>query len=151
MRLEKAVFLIVLSKRSRQMEKFLLDTNICIFYLKGKYRLNEQLKKVGLQNCCISEVTLAELKYGAECSDQIAENIRMIDDFAKVITIVPIYNSLNFYAKEKARLRKSGKLIDDFDILIGVSAVANNLVLVTDNQKHLSRISKIKIENWIVR
>jgi len=35
--------------------------------------------------------------------------------------------------------------------LIGVSAVANNLVLITDNQKHLSRISKIKIENWIVR
>lgn len=133
------------------MEKFLLDTNICIFFLKGKYSLNEQLKKVGLQNCCISEVTLAELKYGAECSDRIDENIKMIDDFAKVITIVPIYSSLSFYAKEKARLRKSGKLIDDFDILIGVSAVANNLVLVTDNQKHLSRISKIVIENWIER
>jgi predicted nucleic acid-binding protein len=27
------------------------------------------------------------------------------------------------------------KLIDDFDILIGVSAVANNLVLVTENKK----------------
>jgi len=51
------------------MEKFLLDTNICVFFLKGKFNLNEQLKKVGLQNCCISEITLAELKYGAECSD----------------------------------------------------------------------------------
>jgi len=121
------------------------------FFLKGKFNLNEQLKKVGLQNCCISEITLAELKYGAECSDQIADNIKMVDDFSKVITIVPIYNSLSFYAKEKARLRKTGKLIDNFDILIGVSAVANNLVLITDNQKHLSRISKIKIENWIVR
>jgi len=68
----------------------------------------------------------------------------MVDDFSKVITIVPIYNSLILYAKEKARLRKAGKLIDDFDILIGVSAVANNLVLITDNQKHLSRISKIE-------
>ena len=77
--------------------------------------------------------------------------MRMVDGFAKVITIVPIFNSLSIYAKEKARLRKSGKLIDDFDILIGVSAVANNLVLVTENQKHLSRISKIKIENWIKR
>ena len=133
------------------MEKFLLDTNICVFFLKGKFNLNEQLKKVGLQNCCISEITLAELKYGAECSDQIADNIKMVDDFSKVITIVPIYNSLSIYAKEKARLRKTGKLIDNFDILIGVSAVANNLVLITDNQKHLSRISKIKIENWIVR
>ncbi len=72
------------------MEKFLLDTNICIFFLKGKYGLNEQLKKVGLQNCCISEVTLAELKYGAECSDRIAENMKMVDDFAKIIIIVPI-------------------------------------------------------------
>jgi len=51
------------------MEKFLLDTNICVFFLKGKFNLNEQLKKDGLQNCCISEITLAELKYGAECSD----------------------------------------------------------------------------------
>ncbi len=133
------------------MEKYLLDTNICIFFLKGKYRLNEKLKKVTLGNCCISEVTLAELKYGAECSNRISENMSMIDDFANEVTIVPIFNSLNIYAKEKAKLRKSGKLIDDFDILIGATAVANNLILVTENEKHLHRISKVKIENWIKR
>jgi len=133
------------------MEKFLLDTNICIFLFKGKYRLNEQLKRVGFSNCCISEVTLAELKYGAECSDQIDENMKMIDDFAKVISIVPIFNSLNLYAKEKARMRKAGVLIDDFDILIGVTAAANNLILVTDNEKHMKRISGVEIENWIKR
>ena len=77
--------------------------------------------------------------------------MKMVDDFANEIAIVPIYNSLSIYAKEKARLRKAGNLIDDFDILIGVTAVANNLVLVTENQKHLSRISKVKIENWIKR
>lgn len=136
---------------SEQMEKYLLDTNVCIFLFKGKYFLNEQLKSVGFQNCCISEVTLAELKYGAECSDQIAENMKMVDDFAKVMTIVPIFNSLSIYAREKARLRKAGILIDDFDILIGATAVANNLVLVSDNGKHLSRILNIKIENWIKR
>ena len=133
------------------MIKYLLDTNICIYLLKGKYNLNEQFKKVGLTNCCISEITLAELKYGAECSNSTAENLKMIDDFAKEITVIPIYNSLNIYAKEKARLRKAGNLIDDFDILIGVTAVANNLVLITENVKHLSRISKVKIENWIER
>jgi len=133
------------------MEKYLLDTNICIFFLKGKYFLNEKLKKIGLENCCISEVTLAELKYGAECSERIAENMNMIDDFAKEVTIVPIFNSLGVYAKEKAKLRKTGKLIDDFDILIGSTAVANNLILVTENEKHLVRISKVKIENWIKR
>jgi tRNA(fMet)-specific endonuclease VapC len=119
--------------------------------LKGKYNLNEKLKKIGLENCCISEVTLAELKYGAECSNRIDENMKMIDDFAKEIAIVPIFNSLDVYAKEKAKLRKSGKLIDDFDLLIGATAVANNLILVTDNEKHLVRISKVKIEKWINR
>jgi hypothetical protein len=54
-----------------------------VFFLKGKYGLNEQFKKVGLKNCCISEVTLAELKYGAECSDRTDENMRMVDDFPK--------------------------------------------------------------------
>lgn len=131
------------------MEKFLLDTNICIFFLKGKYNLNRQFEKIGLENCCISEVTLAELKYGAECSERIAENMKMVDDFANTITIVPIFNSLNIYAKEKAKLRKKGILIDDFDILIGSTAVANNFILVTENEKHLKRISKIEIENWI--
>jgi len=133
------------------MKKYLLDTNICIFFLKGKYNLNEKLKEIGLDNCCISEITLAELKYGAECSDRITENIKMIDDFAKELTIVPIFNSLGIYAKEKAKLRKSGNLIDDFDILIGATAVANNMILVTENEKHLVRISKVKIENWIRR
>lgn len=133
------------------MAKYLLDTNICIFFLKGKYNLNEKLKQVKLENCCISEVTLAELKYGAECSDRVADNRKMIDDFAKEITITPIFNSLDIYAKEKAKLRKTGKLIDDFDILIGATAIANNLILVTENEKHLIRISKVKIENWIKR
>jgi len=133
------------------MLKYLLDTNICIYLFKGKYNLNEQIKKFGFEACCISEITLAELKYGAECSDRIVENMQMVDDFAKSITIVPIYNSLSIYAVEKARLRRAGKLIDDFDILIGVTAVANKLVLVTENERHLNRISKVKIENWIIR
>ena len=133
------------------MAKYLLDTNICIYLFKGKYSLDEQFKKVGFTNCCISEITLAELKYGAECSNKASENMKMINDFAKELTVIPIYNSLDLYAKEKAKLRKAGNLIDDFDILIGVSAIANNLVLVTENEKHLSRISKIKIENWIKR
>ena len=133
------------------MEKYLLDTNICIFLLKGKYDLNIKLKQVGLQNCYISEITLAELKFGAECSNWISENTAIVDGFAQDLTIVPIFNSLNIYAKEKARLRKSGKILDDFDLLIGATAIANNLILVTENEKHLERISKIHIENWVIR
>jgi tRNA(fMet)-specific endonuclease VapC len=50
--------------------KFLIDTNICIFYLKGKYDLQIKFQKIGIENCFISEITVAELKYGAEYSEK---------------------------------------------------------------------------------
>jgi tRNA(fMet)-specific endonuclease VapC len=63
--------------------------------------------------------------------------------------ILPIFNSLDLYAKQKARLRKIGNMIDDFDLLIGCSAIKNGLILVTNNENHFDRIENIKIENWI--
>lgn len=42
-------------------------------------------------------------------------------------------------------------MLDDFDLLIGATAIANNLILVTENEKHLERMAKINIENWIAR
>jgi len=132
------------------MSKYLLDTDICIFYLRGKYRINMKLKEIiGYNNCFISEITLAELKYGAELSENVDQNRRFVNDFAGKVGILPIFNSLDIYAKEKARLRKSGYMIEDFDLLIGCSSVKNNLILVTNNEKHFDRIEKIKIENWI--
>lgn len=51
----------------------------------------------------------------------------------------------------KAYLRSQGKLIDDFDLLIGSTAIANNMIAVTEDVKHLGMIPRIKIENWIDR
>ena len=41
------------------MEKYLLDTNICIFLLRGKYNVDKKMDEVGLENCYISEITVA--------------------------------------------------------------------------------------------
>lgn len=51
------------------MERYLLDTNICVFIMRGKHNLDKKLLDIGIENCCISEITVAELLYGAECSD----------------------------------------------------------------------------------
>jgi tRNA(fMet)-specific endonuclease VapC len=64
------------------------------------------------------------------------------------VKVVPIFHSLDLYAKEKARLRKAGTPVDDFDILIGVTAVKHNLVMVTNNTKEFSRLQEIYIEDW---
>ena len=47
------------------MTNYLLDTNICIFLLRGKYDVDKKIDSVGFENCAISEITVAELKYGA--------------------------------------------------------------------------------------
>ena len=130
------------------MKKYLLDTNICVYFLKGQYSLNKKIEKAESENCFISEITLAELKFGVENSEHQEQNRKIIDEFAGKFTILPIFNSLDIYAKEKARLRKKGKPLDDFDLLIGATAISNNLTLVTKNISDFERMQDIKIENW---
>ncbi len=130
------------------MKKYLFDTNICIFYIKGQYNLKEKITEVGKQNCFISEMTVAELKYSIENSKTIEDMRIIVEAFIPKFAVVPIFNSLDIYAKEKAKLRKQGLLIDDFDILIGATSIANNMIMVTNNVDHLSRIDNINIEDW---
>ena len=130
------------------MTKYLLDTNICIFFLKGLFELDEKIKEVGLENCFISEVTVAELKFGAEKSQKVEQNRLVVSTFISQMNILPIFNSLDFYAQEKNRLQKQGTPIDEFDLLIGATALANDLVLVTNNTKHFKRLTDIQIEDW---
>ncbi len=131
------------------MKKYLIDTNICVYYIKGQFNLHEKFAEIGADNLYISEITIAELKYGIENSTRKKDNRKTIERFISSIQIVPIIGSLDIYAKEKARLKKKGKLIDDFDLLIGSGAIANEMVLVTRNVKHFNRISDINIENWV--
>ena len=123
------------------MKKYLLDTNICIYFIKGQYELNKKILEVGEQNCFISEITVAELKYGIENSRTVETLRKIVESFIPKFPVIPIYSCLDIYAKEKAKLRKQGLLIDDFDILIGSSAVANAMVMVTNNVDHFIKVS----------
>ena len=130
------------------MKKYLLDTNICIYFIKGQFELDRKIKQVGEQNCFISEMTVAELKYGIENSNK-PENLRaIIEAFIPKFFIIPIYHSLDIYAKEKAKLKKQGLLIDDFDILIGATSIINEMIMVTNNVDHLVKLDNIVIEDW---
>ena len=131
---------------------YLLDTSICVFFLRGKLNLDKTVKEIGLQNCYISEITVAELRFGAENSDNPVKSNKAVDIFLKGLTIIPIFGSIKRYAVEKVRLRKIGKPInDEFDLLIGVTAIENQLILVTDNVKDFKLLNDIQIENWFKR
>lgn len=131
--------------------KYLLDTNICIHFLRGKFNLQEKFQEIGLEHCAISEITLAELIFGAENSLNPKKNLELIDVFTNQLIVLPIFSAIRLYGKEKARLKSSGQMISDFDLLIACTAVEKNLIMVTENLGEFERISDIQIENWVIR
>ena len=132
--------------------QYLLDTNICVFFLRGRLDLAAIIKEKGRENCYISEITVLELRFGAENSDDPAKSHKAVDAFINGLSIIPIYSCIRLYAKEKVRLRKIGKPInDEFDLLIGVTAIENKLTLVTDNLKDFELLDGISMENWFKR
>lgn len=136
------------------MAKYLLDTNICGFLFRNKYGIKEKIRQVGLENCAVSLLTIAELMVGVEYTLQKTgvnkyENLKL---FENSVTILPVEPSIEFAAKEKARLQLAGTEVNDLiDLLIAGTAYANNLTLITDNVKHFQNIKGIKIDNWVVR
>lgn len=109
----------------------------------------DKIKSIGIQNCFISEITLAELKYGARCSNDPEKHLSQINLLLNNLAVIPISSCLDIYAQEKPRLRKAGTLIDDFDLFIGATALANDFIVVTNNVKHFDRLENIRIEDWV--
>jgi tRNA(fMet)-specific endonuclease VapC len=97
----------------------------------------------------ISIITIAELQFGAFNSNKVKENLERIKYLKNIMKTINLNTTITEeYAKIKSSLRKSGNLIDDFDILIGSTAIVNNLILVTNNQQHFNRIANLLTENW---
>ncbi|MGB3778134.1 MAG: type II toxin-antitoxin system VapC family toxin [Tunicatimonas sp.] len=128
---------------------YLLDTNICIHYFKGQFGLKERIENTGFENLAISEITLAELIYGAEKSQKVDKNLKVVENFADKIEILPILTCLRVYGKEKARLKSIGRPIGDLDLFIGSTAIVHVMTMVTRNVREFERIEGITIENWI--
>ena len=117
--------------------------------MKGKYNLNVKFDTIEIENLFISEITLAELKFGIENSEKPEKNRKALEHFLTGVQVLPIFHSLDLFAKEKTRLRKTGTPIDDFDLLIGVTSVYHKLIMVTNNTSHFKRINSIKLEDWV--
>ena len=132
------------------MKKYLLDTNICAYFLNGKFNLKAKIEEVGIENCFVSEITNAELKYGVEKSTFKERNRKTLETFQTKFDVIPIFPALDIYAKEKVRLKTKGKILDDFDLLIGSTAIFNNLTLVTKNISDFDRLENIVIKDWTI-
>ena len=129
----------------------LLDTNICIYFLKNKpVKVLENFKKFNIGELKLSSITVAELYFGAYNSSYIEKNISVIERFLIPFEIVNFDEKAAIeYGKVKAKLRKKGNIIGELDIQIASIAISNNLILVTNNIKEFARIENLEFENWI--
>ena len=85
---------------------YLLDTNICVYFMRGNRKIVSMFNKIGIEHLYISEMTIGELYYGAECRDQCAENSKVVESFCNGINILPISNIWKEFA-EKVWLLKN--------------------------------------------
>ena len=128
-------------------KKYLLDTNICIAMFKGREDVSQKLIQNGFSKCAISELTLAELYYGAYKSNAIVKHIKEVSEVKNRFKIISISSSLDTFGQLKAEMERTGNKIDDFDLLIGATAITHDLIMVADNVKHLGKIPGIQLEN----
>lgn len=129
---------------------YLLDTDMCIYWLNGWQSVKDKLLTAGWVQVAISVITQAELYYGAHNSSRVTENLKRADDFVKQLPILPLHEStLKRFGALKAQLRQSGQPLPDFDLLIASAALVENRVLVTNNTRHYQRIPDLQLENWV--
>jgi len=131
--------------------KYLLDTNICIYIIKNKYiDIVKKLDRVGIDNVAVSSITVAELEYGISKSSKPKESEEKLYEFLVPFEILDFnVAAARYYGKLRGELTKNGNLIGSMDMLIASIALANDLRIVTNNEKEFERIPNLKIENWI--
>ena len=129
------------------MKKYLIDSDILIYFLKGKQEVVERLSQIPIDDLYISRINYTELIYGAYNSSKINQNLKVIEPFLdsfKVLEFTKISSLI--FAKEKARLKKNGNIIADMDLMIASIAIENDCTLISNNIKHFNRVQNLKLE-----
>lgn len=132
---------------------FLLDTNIIIYTLKNKLEnIKDKIEGAGMNNVCVSSLTVAELEHGAAKSKNSDKARAIMYEFLAPFEILNFdAKAAEFYGRIRSELESSGRVIGSMDLLIASVAMANSAVMVTNNEREFERIKGLKIENWTKR
>ena len=132
------------------MLKYLLDTNIVIYTMKNRpQRVKRRFQKHHGQ-MGISTVTIGELVFGAEHSQQAERNLADLEALAARLEVLPFDNQAAYhFGQIRAALYPTGQPIGPYDMMIAGHARAAGLKLVTNNAKEFERVSGLLLENWI--
>jgi len=127
----------------------MLDTDTVSFALRGVGRVATHILEHKPSQLCISSVTLAELRYGAERKKS-SKLHGLIDTFVASIAVEPLdAAAADIFGKVAATLANRGKPIGSFDTLLAAHALALGLTFVTHNVQHFDRVAGLKTESWV--
>ncbi len=124
------------------MNRFLLDTNVIVDLLRGKSTIDISILEKG---AAISIITLSELYYGANKSNNVKKHLIQIENIINDLDLSLIdfdKEASNVYGKIKSDLEKKGNRLEDIDLFIASTAISEGLTLVTSNLKHFKRIKE---------
>ena len=132
---------------------YYLDSNICVYFLKGLYpSIMENIKNISPNNIKIPSIVKAELLYGAEKSQHKSGNLSNINQFLEPFEIIPFDDDCSIiYSKIRSSMELKGTIIGPNDYIIAATVLAKNGILVTNNTKEFERVKSLKIENWVLK
>jgi tRNA(fMet)-specific endonuclease VapC len=129
--------------------RFLLDTDSVSYALRGQGEVGDRIKKQRPSELCMSAITLAELRYGADRKGS-RKLHALLDTFAAGIDVAPFDESAAAeFGRIASLLAERGTPIGEFDVLIAAHAVALRCSLVTNNTRHFSKVPGLSLENWL--
>ena len=131
--------------------RYMLDTNICIYVIKHKPEtVFQKLQNTNPEDVCISSVTYAELVHGVEKSAAVEKNRLALSMLLANMDILDFdVDAADCYGKIRAVLEKKGTPIGPLDMMIAAHAQSLEYTVVTNNVKEFSRVSALRIENWV--
>jgi tRNA(fMet)-specific endonuclease VapC len=132
------------------MTSFTLDTNIIIYLLRGNEALSLKIcNEIQAGNkILLNPVSYYEILRGLFITGNTSklESFIKFCDFFDTLSITK--NTFFIAAQIYASLKMNKSSIEDADILIAALCKENNLVLVTNNEKHFNQIDGLPIINW---
>ncbi|MBI2446076.1 type II toxin-antitoxin system VapC family toxin [Candidatus Micrarchaeota archaeon] len=128
-----------------------LDTDLLIGFMRRKpdaVAFLQQLEKSGepLMTTIISACELFEGAFSVDDSPHAQDEVMAVLDR---LTVLPLgLDSSRQFGFLSSSLAGSGKMLEDFDVLIAAIALEHGQTLVTRNRKHFDRIPGLKIKTW---
>ena len=130
--------------------RYMLDTNICIYIIKGNPpQVLDRLTVLTQGSAVMSVVTYAELRAGLELqSANRAQDERALAFLISRIPVLPFDESAaESFGVMRAAVRERNR--DTMDRLIAAHAVSVGITLVTNNEADFQNYPGLVVENWV--